>query len=318
MPTSFAQPFFLDGTTLSDSSAIFMDSGLTIPASDGYYSDGVIIRELSGGVLLPAFPCPACGFPCGDDLLTTGEEGAYYMEIDTGTLPTAVGAIVIRFATGAIPDAIKVTFDGQVYNELSSPFYGYLAAPAGLDTWIGQASFDCGIVSGSPHTVSVFQWDGTSFVDTGSTETITVTAPQLQLTPTAPDNNPGDLWPVMVIPKLTATPSLLSLKVSAVCGTTGFLFSITCPSKIKKINASVKFDDPLDPAFCDAALTNQLFPVRVNGVSPYLGLYDWIFTDEYGQNKAADGYYRTNNLTGTDDTIQVQNGVIIAITNQCP
>lgn len=315
MPT-YSQPYFLDGTTLSDSTAVFLNSGLSIPAPDGYYADGVIIREQVGGLLLPQFQCPACGFGCGDGLTTIGDEGAYYLNIDTGTLPTSVGAIVIRFATGAIPDGIEVTYDGQVYNELSSPFYGYLAAPPGLTTWIGKSIWDCGLVSGSPHNAKVYEFDGTSFIWTGAYENITITAPQVNLTPEAPDNNPGDLWPVMVIPKTSPTPSILSLKVSAVCGTTGFLLDISCPAAIKSINASDRYESIL--GICSATLTNKLYPVRVNGVSPYLGLYDWIFIDQYGSIKAADGYYRTNNLSGGNDTIQVQNGVVIAITNECP
>jgi hypothetical protein len=323
MPT-FSQPYFLDGTSLLDSTSIYLNSALTICAPDGYYSDGFNIRRLVGCVLEPSQPCPECGFPCGQDLTTSGELGYYVMNIDTGTLSTSVGAIVILFASGQIPDGVMVEYNGNIYNELSSPYYGYLAAPPNEATFIGQLSYDCGIVAGSPHIIDKYEFDGSSFIPTGTTESVTVTAPQLQLTPTSPDNgptwNPGDpkLWSAIVIPKTSTTPSTITLKVIALCTTTGFLLSVSCPSKIKKINASIKFDDPLDPAFCDAPLTNQLFPVRVNGVSPYLGLYDWIFTDEYGQNKAADGYYRTNNLTGTDDTIQVQNGVIIAITNQCP
>ena len=315
MPT-FADPYFLDGTTLSDSTAVFQNSGLTILAPDGYYSDGVIIRQQVNGLFLPQFTCPACGLGCGEGLTTIGSEGSYYIDIDTGTLPTDVGAIVIRFATGAIPDAIQATYNGQVYNELSSPFYGYLAAPPGLSTWIGKSQFDCGLVSGSPHTVDVFEFNGTSFEPTGATEAITILPSQLQLTPNAPDDNPGDLWPVMVIPKTSSTPSVVSLKISAVCGTTGFLLDIICPKKIKGINASVRYETLT--GICQATLTSKLYPVRVNGVSPYLGLYDWVFLDEYGATKAADGYYRTNNLTGSNDTIQVQNGTVIAITNECP
>lgn len=321
MPT-YSQPYFLDGTTLSDSTAIFLNSGLSIPAPDGYYADGVIIRQQVGGLLLPEFQCPACGFACGQELYIGGSEGYYVMDIDTGTLPTAVGAIVVQFASGQIPDGVMVEYNGNIYNELSSPYYGYLAAPPGELTFIGQTSYDCGIVAGSPHTPTRYEFDGTSFVSTGTTETVTVTTPQMQLTPTSPDNGPtwtpGDpkYWPVIVIPKTSPTPSTMRLTVVALCDTTNFLLNITCPVRIKSINASARYESTL--GICSATLTNKLYPVRVNGVSPYLGLYDWIFIDEYGSIKAADGYYRTNNLSGGNDTIQVQNGVIIAITNECP
>ena len=37
--------FYIDGTTLSNSTAIFDDQGLTTCAAAGFYSDGIISRE---------------------------------------------------------------------------------------------------------------------------------------------------------------------------------------------------------------------------------------------------------------------------------
>ena len=325
MPT-YSEPYFLDGTTLSDSTAVFMNSGLTILGADGYYSDGVIIRQQVNGVFLPQFTCPACGFGCGSDLATSGSRGYYTMQIDTGTLPTAVGAVVIRYASGQRPDGMYVEYNGVIYNELSSPYYGYLAAPPGELTFIGQSSFNgvpgCDLVGASPHVLNEYAFDGTSFVPTGGTQTVTVTPAQLQLTPMSPDNGPnwtpGDpkLWSVIVIPKTSPTPAVMTLTSVAACQNTAFLLDITCPTKIKGINASARYDSPT--GICSAPLTSKLYPVRVKGVAPYLDEHDWIFLDEYGENKAPDGYYRTNNLMGSNDTIQVQNGVVLNVTNECP
>ena len=46
--------YYLDGSTLSDSTAVYTDVGLTICAADGFYADGTIVRELSSCLLLPA------------------------------------------------------------------------------------------------------------------------------------------------------------------------------------------------------------------------------------------------------------------------
>jgi hypothetical protein len=140
-------------------------------------------------------------------------------------------------------------------------------------------------------------------------------AGELALTATAPDD--PTLWSVLVVPKPAAGPSTISITVYAPCESTSFLFSILCATKLKKINASTRFET-ISESYCDASLLNSLYPVRVNGTAPYLGLYDWIFIDENGETKAADGYYKTNNVLAPNDTIQVQNGVIIAITNECP
>jgi len=314
MPTPL--PFFLNGSTLLDSTAIYTNSALTICAPDGYYSDGVYIRELIDCVLQPSFPCPSCGFPCNIEGNLSGDQGEYRMTFDTGTVPGNTGAIVIRFRVGNAPDGMIVNYNGNVYNEFSSPFYGYLAGAPGGPTYLGNSTVACppsGLLG--PHTLNVFNWDGAAFIPSGGTNTINVVSGELALTPAAPDD--ATLWSVLVVPKTTASPSSISLTVYAPCESTSFLFSIECATKIKKINASTVFET-IPENYCDASLLNSLYPVRVNGVAPYLGLYDWIFVDPFGETVAADGYYKTNNLTGGNDTIQVQNGVIIAITDECP
>jgi len=314
MPTPL--PYFLDGTSLVDSTAVYSNSALTIPAADGYYSDGINIREQLLGVLLPVQPCPSCGYPCNIEGDLSGDEGEYRMTIDTGILPGTTGAIVIRFRVGNLPDGMIVNYDGNVYNEFSSPFFGYLAGAPGGPTYLGNSAPPippCTLLG--PHTLNVFDWNGSTFIPSGGTNTINVVAGELALTAGAPDDATN--WNILVVPKTAASPSTISLTVYAVCPSTSFLFSVTCAGQIKKIYASTRFET-ITESYCDALLLNSLYPVRVTGVAPYLGLYDWIFTDENGQNKAADGYYKTNNVVAPNDTIQVQNGVIIAITNECP
>jgi hypothetical protein len=310
MPT-LSQPYFLDGGSLLDSTAVYLNSGLSILAPDGYYSDGFNIRKQAGGVLEPSQPCPACGVLCGGQINGNGNQGEYLLQIDTGTLPTAVGAIIVTFDPFSVPDAILAELDGAFYNKLSSPIYGYLAGTANLPTFIGRIGSDCGI-SGSTYTLNVNQWDGTAFVPTGTTDTITVAPGQMQLT----TNGPGAC--IMVIPKTSATPSLLTVRCYGVCGGTAFNVGIQCPAKIKSIKSSIRFDDANDPALCGAALNSKLYPVRVTGVSPYIDFHDWIFADEFASAVVPNGFYRTNNLNAPYDTIEVVNGVVVAVLDQCP
>jgi hypothetical protein len=310
MPT-LSQPYFLDGGTLLDSTTVYLNSGLSIVAPDGYYSDGFNIRRQTGGVLEPSQPCPACGVLCGGQINGSGNQGEYLLEIDTGSLPTAVGAIVIQFNPLSVPDAIVAELDGVLYNEVSSPNFGYLAGTPGLATFLGATSGDCGI-SGSTYTLNINQWNGTAFVPTGTTDTITVAPGQMQLTASPPGSC------VMVIPKTNATPSLLTVRCYGVCGGTVFNINIACPFKIKSVKSSIKFTTPDDPGLCLTGLTSKLYPVRVTGVSPYLDLHDWVFLDEFGATKAPDGFYRTNNLVAPNDTIEVANGVVVALLDKCP
>jgi hypothetical protein len=52
--------FFLNAADLSLATAVYIDSNLLNIAPDGFYGDGTISREQSGGVLLAATTCPAC------------------------------------------------------------------------------------------------------------------------------------------------------------------------------------------------------------------------------------------------------------------
>jgi hypothetical protein len=52
--------FYLNAADLSLATAVYLDSFLLYIAPDGFYSDGTISREQSGGVLLAAAICPDC------------------------------------------------------------------------------------------------------------------------------------------------------------------------------------------------------------------------------------------------------------------
>tara|TARA_B110000879_G_scaffold3941_1_gene5290 strand:- start:348 stop:521 length:174 start_codon:yes stop_codon:yes gene_type:complete len=52
--------YYLDGTTLSNSTAVYADADLTICEADGFYSDGVTVRRQVNCVLLNEEVCPSC------------------------------------------------------------------------------------------------------------------------------------------------------------------------------------------------------------------------------------------------------------------
>jgi hypothetical protein len=52
--------YYLNAPSLSAATAIFTDAALTICAADGYYSDGTVVRQLSGCVLVTNVACPSC------------------------------------------------------------------------------------------------------------------------------------------------------------------------------------------------------------------------------------------------------------------
>lgn len=52
--------YYLNNSTLSTATCVYSDSDLSIIASDGWYADGVIVRQQISGVLQPVEPCPLC------------------------------------------------------------------------------------------------------------------------------------------------------------------------------------------------------------------------------------------------------------------
>ncbi len=55
--------YYLDAPSLAEATVVYQDAGLTTLAPDGYYANGVIVRQQLEGVLMPAQPCPTCNEP---------------------------------------------------------------------------------------------------------------------------------------------------------------------------------------------------------------------------------------------------------------
>ena len=295
--------YYLDGNTLADSTAVYTDAGLTTCAADGFYSDGTIVRELSGCLLLPAQTCPSCNIPCSEFITYLGSDGLYNVSVNVGGTPTDVGAIVITFVPRGVPDGIKVSYNGNTYNELSAQFDGYHASTVATNfTFLGNTANDCGI-SGSIYALDEYDYSfvDSDFIATGNTESVTVAAGDVSLSAGIPINC------IMVVPKVTAGPSNLDVSIASPCGISNFNIEVACPRLLTAISSTSVYADKLDACSVDPSI--NIYNVPVNGSYGTIGLYDWVFYDDYGQGIADDGFYKLS----TGDVIEVQNGVVIQI-----
>lgn len=99
--------YFLDGSTLSNSTAVYSNVDLTIKASDGYYAADGIVRYQSSGILVSTSFCGDC---TGKTIEITGcDTNTYYA---VSTYPVAVGD-EIRFISNA---ALNIVECGVVAN----------------------------------------------------------------------------------------------------------------------------------------------------------------------------------------------------------
>jgi hypothetical protein len=308
------QIFYLNAPSLGSATAVFYDAALTVCAADGYYSDGLITREQVGCVLLPQEDCPFCGASCSPlgEITTESSQGLYRISVNTGENPTDIGAIIIEFNVNDVPNGIIATLNTNTYNELSSVTEGYLASSVlGTVTYVGKSADNCGLYGGGTTlSLPVSSFDGVNWITTGGSESFTMNPAYTVLT----TNAPGKC--IMVIPKLSNLFNTLIVDIVTACDPDDdATITINCPSLLRSFTASIAEDN--DEIRCDLPTNVTYYVAPVNGVNPYLGLFDWIFTDAYGENKLADGKYKTNFLTLPNDTIEVQDGVIIAITQTC-
>tara|TARA_R110000822_G_scaffold131029_5_gene267866 strand:- start:1186 stop:2580 length:1395 start_codon:yes stop_codon:yes gene_type:complete len=124
--------YYLDTTLFSNATAVWSDSSLSTKAPDGWYQapseSTTIYRQQTSGLLGLASNCQ-CGVACGSNISASGSQGYYTLSVDMGSTTADVGAIIIYFEPFGIPDGIVVLFNNEIYNKLSSPTNGYLAAP---------------------------------------------------------------------------------------------------------------------------------------------------------------------------------------------
>lgn len=309
--------YYINAATFALATSIYTDQSLTTFAPNGYYSDGTIVRQLIGGILLAPQECGDCGVPCGNTISAGGGQGVYNLAIDTGTLESNVGAIIVRFDPANIPDGIFAIYSSTVYNALSSPIYGFLQSTNGNATYIGSTAAvgTCGgwyPSGGTVNNVNVYEYDGSAFIDTGVDQNVTVNTGQIELTATGP----GEC--VMVIPKINNYPNILYLTAIGLCSSTSWSISVECPQELPSFNSTnVDSIVPVNTT-CTAPKNNVYYFAKVHTANDtYVGLYDWVFSDPNGENVLADGWYSIDNTYPGQNSIEVQNGVVINIIDKC-
>ena len=303
-------PYYLDAPSLALATAVYTNAALSICASDGVYSDGIITRVQSGCVLGPAKVCPSCGAECDKNFnqVRSTREGVYRVTVDLGNDPGDTGAIIIKFTVPSVPCGFKAVYNGITYNSFSSPIYGYSTAPAGLTNYLGDQDLNCGIGTVG-FILRNYDWDlGTSsYAYNGTTSAVSALPSQLNLTV----NPPGTC--IMVIPKVALNPSSLDITIEAPCDVE-FILSVTCPIPLLPISASQVGINSLSVCGNEQNITYYNAPVNGDGVT--LGLFDWIFLDSNGEVIAGDGYYYSpSSLPSGYEWFLVSNGVIVQMGN---
>ena len=305
MPTS---TYYLNGPTLGSSTAIFTDSNLTIIAPDGFYSDGVTSREQVSGILLPPSVCNECGVPCGEEISATGGTGIYLVNLDAGSTSSDIGAILIKFNPRSVPDGIRATYNGNIYNSLTALADGFHQSTVPTNfTVVGNVMFDCGLVGNTTNLPSAteYLYNGISFETTGNTQNITLYPGDISLSA----SNPGIC--LMVIPKTTAAPNVINFEFIGPCEGTAWDLDISCPALLTGFSSSIGY--PTHECF--AELTETYYNASLLNMPGTVALYDFVYSDAFGVTPLAAGFYTAiGSIRAGGDFFQVDaNGVVISI-----
>lgn len=306
--------FYLDGTTLANSTAVYSDVDLTTLADDGFYSDGVIYREQVSGVLLPAVTCSDCNPPIACTNIPTfppGQGGRYPFSVNVGETATDIGAIVISFHTGVAPDGIRVTYDSVVYNGLSSNSSttgGWKKGTSGNYTFLGStiaytsnppntAPQVCSqdMINNVPYTIArdnyVLNTTTNQWVADGTSTNVSIAAGDLKFEVNPDMSTAPKTWNTMVIPKLNATPSVVDVEIVSTCASTGWDFEIECPTSLPSLSTSSTFAGDSTTA-CGLTIDGTTYRAGSRDTGSTLRLWDLVFNNSNGTQKKLAGFYR--------------------------
>tara|TARA_R100000935_G_scaffold14394_1_gene28885 strand:+ start:1487 stop:2776 length:1290 start_codon:yes stop_codon:yes gene_type:complete len=333
--------FCFDGEDFSQASGLYTDNTLSTPAADGFYAQGLIVRQQLSGVLLNAQNCGACLVECGSGVSENinAQNGLFDANINVAN---STGAVILRFYMGSgLPDGVIAQFNSVNYNRLTAKnnhngvillngasvqvdYAGINNQGTNLPTYVGNqfsallsnspysSAASCPTASGSPANFSLIS--GT-YVDQGTTTAVTVTSDSIGFS----SDSSSITSPVfsMVVPKTVATPTVLNLKIFAPICNTAFVWEIDCPISLSSFSASGSAND----FSCSAATTTYYFLQNATGTTapftvdtntiPEIG--NFVFSDANGTSYLNDSsvikYYIIANTT----YIGVRNGVVVSL-----
>ena len=316
--------FYWPGASFVSTPTIYSDPGFTTVAPDGFYQQGGIFRQMSGGVLGSSTTCPTCLVPCNTTVVAAGNNGEYFLSSNVGT---TTGVVLVRFNVFVVPDKCTWSFDYDnsgtptVASEYSSVAYGYQQGLIG--TVIQAATASCGNMdnatgsSGNTFTVDRYDYDS---VISGFPITPTSVGTQTlgPYDPQGTGTNPVDFTinspnlAMMVIPKPLTTTDIIDLVVEGPFTSTGWNLWIGCPTQLNNFKCT-----PSPTPACTGSVA-PFFTAHVGnntGFATSVFVHDWVFEDAFGVTKKAAGTYLVETGGVPLCVVVSSDGVVTSVAN---
>ena len=168
--------------------------------------------------------CPdVVGIGCSEfqSFSSDDQAGRYLTEVELG-LDT--GLVVLDYNAGNIPDRFQIMYDGVIVAD-SLYVGGYFTGnPPDANTALWEGGSGSGMFVGKTYNnIPDYSWNGTQFVATGATNNYTVN--QIDVAPFGQTAGAGTIS----FTKNNASPSTMTVIVTALPANTGFDFTPNCP-----------------------------------------------------------------------------------------
>lgn len=304
--------YILNGPTLETSTGLTTSAGGSAP--DGFYSDGVTVRQLQNGVFVTSKVDCDCTTACSTSPIIRGS-GAQSVDVYTFGLGSNSGVSRIRFSPGNTPDGIKIT-EGTSSNtpKWAGTVTPYIYAVPGnpIDPIFLGNSANNFFPPYSFSNIPEQTFFGGTYTSTGNDFDITVPAANVKL---STSTTPGEL--VSIISATANTELTIEAFRLDPSNLSGYTLRVECPYVIpdtyRFLSSSVQASPWAcggTPIFPDA---NYLVSIRTPQVAQ-IQAGDYLFLDNLGTSFMADGYYLIQGPgTSTQEyTVQLESGIVVS------
>jgi hypothetical protein len=153
------------------------------------------------------------GISCGNSFTASGSTGIYEVTINLGT---DTGWAGIEYNAQSIPDRFQIIYDGSIVAD--SKYVGDSISPGPPTSYSGLLG---------DKTLMLYQFNGTGFESTGTTQNITIVQEDIANNTTEPTDGNG----ILLFNKTTSVPATMTLRVTGPVGSTAWgLTNIICPT----------------------------------------------------------------------------------------
>lgn len=301
--------FYYDGADLQVSTKLFMDKLGLIPAPNGFYKEGGIVREYVDGAFVSSDLCD-CPNSCDYIAeLTDSNRVVYDANFNVGT---STGAIVLRATPSNKNFGMSAVYNSVTYKNVY--VQGSMLTTAGdFVIWGVTPSFteNCPsqFTNQTYNNVKNYVMSGNVFNPVSNIPTITANANQVF--------NTGFVIGMIIIPKSSAVINDVSVRWYGLCPNFDATIEGNC---VESLTPFEIYSDPYETqnGACAGSIkaSTTFYCVKRNPSEPTIQSFDVAFEDANAMTVMPAGYY-IYQVGVTNTVIQIGNDGIILSINEC-